>query len=370
MRERIALYVKTRYFYGDRRVEREIESLHAEEFDVDLYVATDDDVQETPKFACSFSALWVPGGAAPANMALRMLGALVFSLQAVFLAVFKQPKTRYQWVSDPILFPLVILLKLLTNKKVVWDHHELPPDWISEVVLLRRLFAFAYRKADIVVHTNAERRAYLEEKLNCQAKQSWLLPNYPREQDMVSGKCPEQALGHTDFIYLQNTIGENRCDVEVFGAIKRSGMQVVYAGHVKQKRYELLQEKLDIDSFCTFVGHLSLAEINCLLERCALTLIFYKNRSTNNWLCEPNRLYQAMNKQARIVTGNNPVFLNYMQSYPFGVAAATDGSDEEAIYIAIQKARGLAEPSEDDSNAGQSFFWEEGDSVFRHIRDD
>lgn len=79
----------------------------------------------------------------------------------------------------------------------------------------------------------------------------------------------------------------------------------------------------------------------------------------NNWLCEPNRLYQAKLVGTPIVAGNNPTLSNALKGYPLGVTAATDGSDSEEISLAIQRLKDLVKFERCSDNVESNVYWDD-----------
>lgn len=80
---------------------------------------------------------------------------------------------------------------------------------------------------------------------------------------------------------------------------------------------------------------------------CHLSLVFYKNTSPNNFYCEANRLYQAIDAGLPVVVGNNPSMKSVVEELGVGVSIDTDGSDialiEEGIKTILDKRQRFVE---------------------------
>ncbi|WP_411359016.1 hypothetical protein [Pseudidiomarina salilacus] len=364
----VNFYVKTRKISGDRRVEKEWATLRDQRVGVNLIYAANDALSQNATAVRQVKRIRLPGGAAPRNLVVRLLGALLFSFNAYFRALL-QPRVKVHWVNDPILFPLVLLLSLRKKNYVIWDHHELPPDWAMTGALIKYFFATAYKRAALVIHTNQARCSLLESALKYQHENNQLLPNYPLRDEMHRYK--EVVLNVADnqrFIYLQNSFGEKRCDLEIFSAIKAAGLRAVHAGSIDPERKAFIEKQIGPLEFCDFVGHRDLDEINWLLRKSIGTLIFYKRTSANNWLCDPNRLYQAKAQGAWIICGHNPTLKKPLAGYQRALVIANDGSDSQLIADALNELTERADfaPEVIDEPA-ESLYWNSFAPFFQKV---
>lgn len=359
-------YIKTKNINVDRRAHKEWYSLSRHGETINLVYSSDVEIESRPELS-SIAKIDVLGGAAPSNTILRLLGAFVFSVFSFFKSFFIKGDRKH-WVNDPVLFLLVVLLCFFRRGFIVWDHHELPPDWLMNHAAFRFVFRIAYKSADAVIHTNNERRQFLEEKLSYVHNNSLVVGNFPLKSEMqqvVPVSLRKTSLN--DYIYLQNCVGESRCDLEIFKAVKASGLKAVHAGSCDPNRITRLVSKLGDLDFCEFVGVRNIAEINYLLRNSICTLVFYKNISANNWFCEPNRLYQAAAQGCVIIGGNNPPIAKFLGQYRKGVFCSSDGADSKAILDAISESQSLNFDVSKDHKIEPYFFWDDYEAVFESI---
>lgn len=359
-------YIKTKNINVDRRAQKEWRSLTLCGESINLIYCSDVDAEPRPEWASS-SKVSILGGAAASNIFLRLMGASVFSISSMVRS-FRFRRDRKHWVNDPVLFLLVILLSVFRNNFIIWDHHELPPCWILKYKTTKFLFKLAYQRSDIVIHANNQRKNFLENELSFAHGESIVLGNFPLKsevQELQSVKLNEVSLD--DYIYLQNCIGENRCDLEIFRAVKAAGLKAVHAGGIDPKRLRWLTNELGGLEFCEFVGVRSIPEINYLLKNSICTLIFYKNVSMNNWLCEPNKLYQAVAQNCTIIGGNNPPIVNFLSNYENSILCFTDGSNSADILDAVLSLQGLRNKPLIERMGSSSFYWECYDELFKKI---
>lgn len=373
--EKVVIYLKTISFKHDNRTKREIESLVKIGVSVEVIVFCDD---ESPVEYEGAKIIQYRGlkKTAPANPALRAAAALCFILYALRLARRAQRASYIKtlhWVADPILFPLVIMLKKLKYGDVLWDHHELPPTWITRGGKLSSLFIRAYNSADIVAHANKSRMQHLESETGAKAKRLAIINNYPKKTDLSSEKTIDslkEFANEEKFVFLQNSLGDNRCGPSIFLAVKQSGLKIIHAGHVSLHLKAILEAEVgDIDKFCIFTGPLSLSEINWLLRRAFCTIICYKQTSANQIYCEPNRLYQAMGIGARIIAGNNPTMLEEISGYSAGIVLKDDGSNSNGVSTALSDMLSYQQSSSNKASNILYKSWAEcEDTIFSIIR--
>ncbi|GAB2457552.1 hypothetical protein GCM10027082_05120 [Comamonas humi] len=347
--QKVVLYLKTISFARDNRAKKEIESLVKTGAEVEAVVFCDD---VAPAEYAGARIIQYRGleKSAPAHLALRAAAALRFSFFALRYARRASAATSgktLHWVADPILFPLVIGLKKCGCGDVLWDHHELPPTWVLRGGAMTNLFVKAYQAADIVVHANQSRRNYLEEKIGARARRAEIINNYPKVSDLSSEKAIDALAGMVEkekFVFLQNSLAENRCGPSIFAAVKQAGLKIIHAGNVTAAQKAALESKVGgIDQFCIFAGSLSLPEISWLLRRACCTVICYQQTSANQIYCEPNRLYHAMGMGTRIIAGNNPTMAEELENQAEGVVLADDGMDAQGIFAALEKMAAHAE---------------------------
>lgn len=308
------MILKTQNLKNDQRVLKELDSLSKAGASPEVFVARNCD---TPKeyFKYPINDTSIVGGASTPSKSLQAIGILQFYSNAIKFIVSKNYSLI--WICDPIMFLLVsIVKKIKPHTKVVWDHHELPPSWFLESKFLMQLFRRAYKSADIVVHANDSRKRYLEHLLNHQKKFTYIISNYSDSQTMDEEKLDDSGEEWLEkagnFIYLQNSLQENRYGAEVITAALQAGLKVFHAGKIDQAfidKYSLNSKDLYLSDY------LNIKQINRVLKSCAFTVILYKQNSLNQIYCDANRLYQAMSVGAPIIIGNNPTLIESSSNY-------------------------------------------------------
>ena len=334
----ILMILKTQNLNNDQRVIKEINSLDESDNSVDLFVATD--VKADIGFEdIDINYTSILGGAAPKLVFIRILGVFQFYINALFFIFFSKKKYNAIWISDPIMFGLVFLVKLLFLKRkfVIWDHHELPPSWFVNNRLLMFIFKFSYQSANIVIHANEPRRQYIENIMNFTHSNGYVISNFPDnfdvDEEILHSKA-EEWIKTNKFIYTQNSLNENRFGADIIRCANELGFSVFHAGKVDNSYIK----KNEIDVSNVFLaGYLTPKQINRVLNRCEFTVIFYKQNSLNQVFCDANRLYQAMSVGAPIIMGNNPTLIDATINYRDKTILNFDGGDISALKIAFSK---------------------------------
>lgn len=361
MMTNILMVLKTQNLKNDQRVLKEIRSLTQQGAKVEIFVAKNCDMTQD-QFGHQMYDIKISGGAAPTSLLLQLLGIFQFYIQFI-LFVFNKKYKKF-WVCDPIMFGLVYILKTTKPASmVVWDHHELPPNWFLKNKILIYFFKKAYSKADINIHANEPRKKYLEDLLVIKSKNSYIVSNYPEnvniEKEALDKRGEGWLLKNDKFIYLQNSLQENRYGQKTIKAAIDAGYKVFHAGKIDSdyiEKYNLSHEDI------YFAGYLSAEQINYVLEKCVFTIILYKQNSLNQTFCDANRLYQAMSLGVPIISGNNPTLVDATIGYKNCVNLKDDGRDGESIRLAISELLsniGCREP--------KSFYWSSYDHIFKMV---
>ncbi|MFS6538271.1 hypothetical protein V6D52_13315 [Idiomarina loihiensis] len=341
----INIIVRTKKILTDNRVKKEVRSLRDMGFKVCLIVSSNDisssidlgqdDLIKIPSFGKVDSRFNV----------VRYLSILWFSFFCILNVLFRSKVRRanHFWICDPVLIIPCLFTSRFLNGLTVWDHHELAPEYLVRNSILKRAYKFVYKGVSSVVHANEERAQYTQSLLQFNHPNVVIIPNYFSKADLGSLK-KVRSLGFIEpgYVYLQNTANDSRCGFEIFRALKSRGVKAIHAGAVDNDLYERLKAELDVDNFCVFVGYLDIGEINWVLTNAAYTLIFYRNISPNNWLCDPNRLYHAAALGVPVCVGNNPTMAELVKKNGLGIICDTDGSDSQAIEKGIKKMKQAA----------------------------
>lgn len=311
----ILMVLKTQNLRNDQRVLKEMKSLAKNGANVELFVSKNCDLRQD-EINFPMNNVRIFGGAAPDSLLLRLLGVFQFYIKALIHVVLNNKKYEKIWICDPIMFGLVILLKLIKPKlKIIWDHHELPPTWFLNNKLLMFFFKFSYIKADIVIHTNTARKDYLENNLKYIAKKSYIISNYPEfsicDEELLTTDA-EDWINNNKFIYLQNSLQDNRYGADVIRVALESGFKIFHAGKINEDY--IVENNLDRSSIF-MAGYLNSKQINRVLNKSEFTVILYKQDSLNQKYCDANRLYQAMSIGVPIILGDNPTMVEATINY-------------------------------------------------------
>lgn len=341
------MILKTQNLRNDQRVLKEIKTLTECGASVEVFVAKNCNMtaMELDK---PMKEVSIVGGAAPNNVFVRILGVFEFYIKTFFYIKLKDKKINKYWVCDPIMFGLVLLIKAIDSKsKIIWDHHELPPTWFLNNNFLLIFFKLAYKKADVIIHCNQSRKDYLESFLNFKHNNSYIISNYPDvlgsvEEEQLQ-EDSESWINNKKFIYLQNSLQEDRNGAIIIKALIDQGYYIYHAGKINKDYLETngvdpnhKQLKLG--------GYLSFKQINRVLKKCEFTVICYKKNSLNQIYCDANRLYQAMSLGVPLVIGDNPTMVEATKNYKNKYVLKGDGSNIEEFNNITCNIKNIREP--------------------------
>ncbi|NAR72999.1 glycosyltransferase family protein [Acinetobacter haemolyticus] len=323
------MVLKTQNLKNDQRVLKEINSLVLLENSVDIFVATDVRNDRNSEFV-NTRYINIIGGSSSEKIIYKILGVFQFYIKFLFYLIFYKKKYDGFWVADPILFGVVLIINSFggKNKTIIWDHHELPPKWFLNNKFFMYFFKKSYISSNLVIHANLPRKNYLEEILNYKHKNAYIISNYPsccgRPNEALLDSNIENWIKNHKFIYLQNSLQDNRYGANVIKVAIELGYYVFHAGKINDKY--LVENKVDISKVC-LAGYLSFDQINRVLNKCLLTVILYKKESVNQTYCDANRLYQAMSLGVPVIIGNNPTLVDATKDYRDKIILNDDGQD-------------------------------------------
>ena len=104
----------------------------------------------------------------------------------------------------------------------------------------------------------------------------------------------------------------------------------IVLGSVDKNAVDLIEKKYGKDEVALkicFAGSFPVLKVPQYMKLCQATMVFYKNTSINNWYCEANRLYQAVDVGLPAVVGANPPMKAIVDDLGVGISVDTDGSD-------------------------------------------
>lgn len=244
-------------------------------------------------------------------------------------------------------------LLFIRDKTLFWDLRELPmflmrSSW--KQMVLKHIFS----KCKVMIHANQYRIDYLKKcGLIKDEKKHLVVRNFP-EFSAIDPEFDEryyevkQWIGDRTCVYLQGLSNDSRASYESLAAVLNvPDICAIVLGSVsepsKQQIIKQYGEKIVAERIC-FAGNFKVLKVPQYLAMCHLSLVFYKNTSPNNYYCEANRLYQAIDAGLPVVVGSNPSMKSIVEELGVGVSVDTDGSDismiEEGIKTVLSKRDG------------------------------
>ncbi len=231
-------------------------------------------------------------------------------------------------------------LLFILGKKLVWDLRELPMFLLGSRTM-RLLLKYIFNKCKICLHANQFRIDHLaglglikdpskHKAIRNLTDFSSIDPEYDERYHEV-----KVWIGDRKCIYLQGINDPTRASNEVLSAVmETSGICSIVLGSVDKDAITFVEQKYgkeNVSNKIFFAGNFPVLKVPQYMKLCCATLVFYKNTSINNWYCEANRLYQAVDMGLPAVVGANPTMKATVEQLGIGVSVATDGSDSMMI---------------------------------------
>jgi hypothetical protein len=199
--------------------------------------------------------------------------------------------------------------------RLIWDLHELPHGYFLNNLLGKRILKWMYQNCDLILVTNEDRKTYLEELLDLRLA-AVLLRNYPLKNDILSPEVKLNSLSKSkkwieqgDFALWLGSASLGRGFEVFYKWVCQNKLNLVILGNVSST-FNHIKNNENV-----FVDFVKQSDLSAYVFNAKVSAVFYKPYSPNNWLCEPNRLYQLMAAGVFVIVGNNPPILRETQDY-------------------------------------------------------
>jgi len=258
-----------------------------------------------------------------------------FWLRVFFETLFK--RFDYVWVHEEYM-ALTILLKPARGK-YIFDQHELPL-FLAKNKQMIQLYHKIESKSYKLIVANTDRLNYMiESGMVIDKSKYYILNNFPDKVflDLPGNDLPEKVkdfIGNSKYILMQGGGHSTRYPIEVLSAIKRHGKyKAIIVGPVAKEFEERISN--DFQDVVYIAGYIKQLELTQYIDHAWASIILYGHISENNIYCEPNRLYQALNRGVPVIVGNNPPMKHIIDETGAGIVLKTDGSQFDDIIMGI-----------------------------------
>lgn len=342
IKKRIALVIKTDGLEYDDRVRKEIlttQKLFPEvEFKIFVMFPENKETDGVTSYGVPYHSVYIPSRDKYPSSKKAALKSYEF------YKAIKNELKGYDavWCANE---DTAMVVALIGQKSLLWDLHELPTSLLGNT-LKRKLLKYMFSRCKVIVHANPQREKYLE-SIGVISKPSkhFALRNFPNFED----KDTEYDETYYKFVewkkerkcvYLQGLTNDSRAAFEsIFAVLQIPELIAVVVGGFDKESKKRLEDTYgkNLEERVFFVGKVPQLKIPQYVEKCQLSLIFYKNVRPNNWYCEANRFYQSVIMGLPVVVGNNPSMKEIVEKYDIGVSIDDDGCDVEKIKKGIKR---------------------------------
>lgn len=273
------------------------------------------------------------------------LKAIEFLLKT-FLVLFKN-RGKVVWLHNIEMCGgvavAVLLLKSGYLKGVIWDQHELPNESLIQNKIFKPLFSWICKNCDFVISANNARADFLIKHFPQLKSNMVTINNFPTEEIISSPKrkLPEPItnwLNGREYILFQGSAWPIRKIYECAHAVKEiNTIPLLIVGPISEEVKTRLQSIFgtSYETLVYAIGMVPQNDLYIYIDNCLLSLIFYAQTNSNNWLCEPNRFYQAICRKKPVVCGANPPMRSIINEYSCGISISNDGSNMASIKDGI-----------------------------------
>jgi len=230
----------------------------------------------------------------------------------IFIITIKEIKNlNIDFIHCHDTYPLLTssISKLLYKKKLIYDAHELS-SFLQEHILLKIFYRISeritYSYWDVLITANSERAAVMLAKYNLQKTKIMYLNNFPCNagKEIHHFDKPDNVIN----ILYQGMISKER---EIDKIIEFSkDLNLNYHFYIVGKYwpskdyYTNLVKKHNLVNKVTLLDPLKNHDLQDLMKNCHIGLIPLNKRYLNNYLCEPNKLYEYLFMNMRVIMPN------------------------------------------------------------------
>lgn len=267
----------------------------------------------------------------------RSLILKMFEFWLILMWEIIKGKYNVVWAHEE--YTIFSLLVKIPRVSYVFDQHELP-EYLIATNFRKRLYRRIENVSDIIIVANEDRLEFMRKSgLIIKSHKYCVLNNYPDKlfSELEVLDLPSEIniwLQGSEYILLQGGGHFNRYPSKILSAVKRHGkLKIVLLGPI----YDKLKEEiaLNYSDMVYMTGYVDQLELTRYIDHSKLSIILYANSNNNNYLCEPNRLYQAVCRGIPVIVGINPPMKSFVLKNKIGEVLSDDGNSEDGIYEAI-----------------------------------
>lgn len=262
----------------------------------------------------------------------------------------RRSRVRTAWLHNMDTMPLLLMLTVLwkpwgKGRRIVWDQHELPREFLLKTIIGRWLFRRALNAANCVVVANSSRRDYILSHIGGLSKDKFVvIDNFPTLEfsRLPRGDLPDKLmrwLKGNPYIISQGLGLESRYIVQVVEAMMSlEDVRMVVLGPMSDGAQARLKKlwgnRLNEKVFVT--GFVPQKDLYRYIDHAMVSIVLYARNSQNRWLCAPNRLYQAVCRGVPVICGCNPPMKSIIDKTKSGIVLQGDGEDAREIGGALE----------------------------------
>lgn len=264
------------------------------------------------------------------------------ALEFFFKIRKKIKKHNIIWCAD---VETLLFAAFVKQKPIIWDLHEIPSLFCKNK-LTKLTFQYLENNCSLFYHANQYRIDYLiQQGLLKKPHKHVAIRNFPNnipyqikmDNDQLYNAFLEW-LGCNNCVYLQGLSSMDRRPIECISAVMQTkNLKALVVGsfdkNIKDELVKIYGEQLKHKIY--FIGKIEQNKTCYYIDKCVFSMIFYSMNNANNYLCEPNRMFQSIFFGKPVIVGCNPPMKDIVEKYGFGIVLKHDGNNIDDICNAI-----------------------------------
>lgn len=349
----------------DGRVQKEINSLSKEQFEINLIVSRfSNDKFENYRFNIYNCDI-----AVHKNPVVNFINKFEFCKKAYKL--MKKIKPDIIHCNDLDTLYAGILYKRHGNIRLIYDAHELFPE-SKEGIIRKFVWNMVERRyiksIDEVISTEKNRAIYMKKKYKLEKIN--VIENLPMKPKLNSRNYIEEnipcTIGKRKILYI-GALAKSRLIHEFVCSAKHipNDYCLILIGKFDTESYRIDIEKLiennNLNHKVYILKPIENKEVINYINSADIGLVFYKNNNLNNFYCASNKLYEFIVCDKKVITNDYPGLIEVVKQNNYGVCL--NEVNEGSVAKAIIEIKNL---NFGNKNIG-NYYWETQNDKFLNI---
>lgn len=240
--------------------------------------------------------------------------------------VIKRGNYKYIHCNDLSTLGVVFFLSKGYSKKVIYDAHELHPEYFKASIIKYKIWSFIEKylvgKISAIIVPEIKRANYLKKKYHLRTSPK-IINNFPRYQNVIKQNIKRELKLSSEkkIICYHGYIRKGRGLESIIESLNFLPDNFVllligYSNKLYKEELAILIQNNNLENRVIFYGKVSPDEMLNTISGADLCVALYENNGINNFLCASNSVFDSIMAGVKILTNDYPSH-NILKGYKF-----------------------------------------------------